>query len=49
MRKPRDRFEALRPVVEKLGGRIVNGFFACGEYDLVLILEMLDEVSAAAL
>lgn len=28
MRKPPDRFEALRPVVEKLGGRIVNGFFA---------------------
>ena len=43
------RFEALRPVVEKLGGRIVNGFFADGEYDVVLILEMPDEASAAAL
>ena len=31
MRNPHNRFEALRPVVEKLGGRIVNGFFAYGE------------------
>jgi len=36
-------------MVEKLGGRIVNGFFAYGEYDVVLILEMPDEASAAAL
>jgi uncharacterized protein with GYD domain len=49
MRNPHDRFETLRPVVEKLGGRIVNGFFAYGEYDVVLILEMPDEASAAAL
>lgn len=49
MRNPHDRFEALRPVLEKLGGRIVNGFFAYGEYDVVLILETPDEASAAAL
>ena len=47
--QPHNRLEALRPVVEKLGGRIVNGFFAYGEYDVVLILEMPDEASAAAL
>jgi len=33
----------------KLGGRIVNGFFAYGEYDVVLVLEMPDEARAAAL
>ena len=49
MRNPHDRSEAVRPVVEKLGGRIVNAFFAYGEYDVVLILEMPDEASAAAL
>ena len=48
MRNPHNRFEALQPVVEKLGGRIVNAFFAYGEYDVVLILEMPDEASAAA-
>ena len=46
---PRDRLEALRPAVEKLGGRIVNAFYAFGEYDVVIITEMPDETSAAAL
>jgi len=41
IRNPHDRFDTLRPVVEKLG-RTVNAFF-------VLILEMPDEASAAAL
>ena len=48
MRDPHDRLEALRLAVEKLGGRIVNAFFAFGEYDVVMILEMPDEASAAA-
>jgi uncharacterized protein with GYD domain len=46
---PHDRLEALRPAVEKLGGRIVNAFYAFGEYDVVIITEMPDEASAAAL
>jgi uncharacterized protein with GYD domain len=47
--KPHDRLEALRPAVEKLGGRIVNAFYAFGDYDVVVISEMPDEASAAAL
>jgi len=47
--KPHDRLEALRPAIEKLGGRIVNAFYAFGEYDVVIITEMPDEASAAAL
>ena len=46
---PHDRLEALRPAVEKLGGRIVNAFYAFGEYDVVIITEMPNEASAAAL
>ena len=46
---PQNRFEALRPVFEKLGGRIVNAWFAFGDYDVVLISELPDNVSAAAL
>ena len=49
IRNPHDRLEALRPAVEKLGGRIVNAFYAFGEYDVVVISEMPDETSAAAL
>jgi len=45
---PQNRLEAIRPVVEGLGGRIESGFFAFGEYDIVLITEFPDNVSAAA-
>ena len=34
---PQNRLEAIRPVVDKLGGRIVNAYFAFGDYDFILI------------
>ena len=46
---PANRLEAVRPVVEKLGGRIVNGWFSFGEYDLLIVCELHDAISAAAL
>jgi uncharacterized protein with GYD domain len=46
---PQDRVEAVRPAVEKLGGKISNAWFAFGEYDVVVITEMPDNVSAAAI
>src|SRR5438876_11234562 len=46
---PENRLEAVRPVVERLGGSIVNGWFSFGDYDLLVICEMPDSVSAAAL
>lgn len=46
---PQDRIEAVRAPIEKLGGRIVNAFFAFGEYDIVAIMDMPDNVSAAAI
>lgn len=46
---PQNRAEALRPVFEKLGGRIVNSWFAFGDYDAILVSELPDNVSAAAL
>ena len=48
LKKPEDRTKAIRPVIEKLGGSIVGAWFAFGEHDLVIILEMPDNVSAAA-
>ena len=47
--KPQNRIEAIRPAVEKLGGKIIHGWFAFGEYDIVAILEMPDNVAAAAI
>ena len=46
---PHNRLDVIRPVVEKLGGRIVNAYFAFGDYDFVLITEFPDNVSVAAL
>jgi uncharacterized protein with GYD domain len=49
VKDPQDRLKAVKPVVERLGGSIVQGWFMFGEYDLLLICEMPDDVSAAAL
>ncbi|HEY7615497.1 MAG TPA: GYD domain-containing protein [Terriglobales bacterium] len=47
--QPQNRVEAVRHAIEKLGGKIVTAWFAFGEYDIVMITEMPDNVSAAAI
>jgi len=47
--QPQDRLEIVRTAIEKLGGKLVHGWFAFGEYDVIAITEMPDNVSAAAL
>ena len=47
--KPQNRIEAVKPAIEKLGGSIKSAWFAFGEYDVVLITEMPDNVSAAGI
>jgi len=46
---PQDRLEAVRGPIEKLGGKIKDSYFAFGEHDVVVITEMPDNVSAAAI
>ena len=46
---PHDRFEAVRGPIEKLGGKIKDSYFAFGQHDAILITEMSDNVSAAAI
>jgi uncharacterized protein with GYD domain len=48
LKSPHNRLEAVRPAVEKLGGKIETGWFCFGDYDLVAVLQMPDNVSAAA-
>ena len=48
LKDPQHRLEAVRPVIERLGGTIVNGWFAFGEYDLLVICDMPNNISAAA-
>ena len=46
---PQNRIEAVRPVIEKLGGKIESAWFSFGDYDIVVITEMPDNVTAAGL
>lgn len=48
VKNPQNRMEAIRPTVEKLGGKIEGGWLAFGEYDVVLICQMPNNASAAA-
>jgi uncharacterized protein with GYD domain len=49
VKHPQNRIDAVRPAYEKLGGKIESAWFAFGDYDIVLIAEFPDNVSAAAL
>jgi uncharacterized protein with GYD domain len=46
---PQNRIEAVRPAIEKLGGKLETAWFAFGEYDVVVVTELPDNVSAAAI
>jgi uncharacterized protein with GYD domain len=46
--QPHDRIDAVRPVIEKLGGKVVHAWFAFGDYDVVAVAEMPTNVEAAA-
>ncbi len=48
LKDPQNRIEKVRGSVEQLGGKIVDAYYAFGEYDIVVILDMPDNVSAAA-
>lgn len=48
VRKPQDRMEAVRPLIDKLGGTIEDAWFAFGDYDIVSLLRMPDNISVAA-
>jgi uncharacterized protein with GYD domain len=45
---PQDRSEAVRKTCESLGGRLHSFFFAFGDCDVVVIVELPDNEAAAA-
>ncbi len=49
MAKPQDRAGHVGKVIEKLGGKVIGSWLAFGDYDLVMIVEMPNNVTAAAL
>jgi uncharacterized protein with GYD domain len=48
VKNPQDRLQAIAPAVEKLGGKVKDGYLTFGEYDIIAICEFPDNVSAAA-
>lgn len=48
VKKPQSRLEAVRPAVEKLGGKFEQAWFSFGDYDLVGVVEMPANTDAAA-
>ena len=49
LKNPQNRIDAVRPSIEKLGGKVECAFFAFGDYDLVVIIDMPNNVNAAAI
>jgi uncharacterized protein with GYD domain len=49
VRNPQNRIEAVRPAIEKLGGKIESAWFAFGDYDVVLVIQMPTNVDAGAI
>ncbi len=48
IKRPQNRMEAVRKSIENLGGSIKAFWMCFGEHDVIGILEMPDNVSAAA-
>lgn len=49
VKNPQDRAAAVRPMIERMGGKLHELWLCFGEYDLVAIAEMPDNVTAAAM
>ena len=49
VKNPQDRAAAVRPMIERMGGKLHGFWLAFGEYDIVAIAEMPDNASAAAI
>jgi uncharacterized protein with GYD domain len=47
--EPHSRTEAVQPAVEQLGGTVHSTWLAFGEYDVISIFELPDNVRAAAI
>jgi uncharacterized protein with GYD domain len=49
VKKPQDRAAAVRPMIEKAGGKLHGLWLSFGEYDIVAIAELPDATAAASI
>ena len=48
LKDPQDPVEAIRPTLEDLGAKIVVAGFPFGEYDMLVVYEAPDDMTAAS-
>jgi uncharacterized protein with GYD domain len=48
-KNPQDRSIPIRELAQKLGGRLVDVYYCFGEYDVVVLVEAPDDVTASAI
>lgn len=48
LKKPHDRSAVVSKAIEKLGGTLKGAWLCFGDYDTVVVVDMPDNVSAAA-
>jgi uncharacterized protein with GYD domain len=48
VKNPQDRVAVVSKTVGHLGGSVVGGWLSFGEYDTVVVLQLPDNISAAA-
>ena len=49
VKSPQDRIAMVTPAVKKAGGKVEVAYFSFGEYDVMLVAELPDNVAAAGL
>jgi uncharacterized protein with GYD domain len=49
VKSPQDRSSAIRPMIERMGGKLHGMWLSFGESDVVAIVEVPNNVAAAAL
>jgi uncharacterized protein with GYD domain len=48
VQRPENRMEALRPVIEQLGGKLLAWYYTWGDYDVVVLFDVPSNINAAA-
>lgn len=48
VQRPENRMEAMKPVIEKLGGQLLAWYYAFGDYDVVTLFDVPGNINAAA-
>ena len=49
IKSPQNRAEAVRPAIEKVGGKLTASYLTFGKYDVLVLAELPDNASAAGI